>query len=111
LIKPSLYVYDNKGKFFTNFKIGLNQFRVYLQKFQLKTENKKDKISKKYKKGLRGSTPSQQLNQPVAHLPSFPNCYVPLFFGRRHGGPTCHPSQGILTNPLRLRRDHREKSP
>jgi hypothetical protein len=36
----------------TNIKIGLNQFRVYLQKFQIKTEKRKGKDQKKIEKAV-----------------------------------------------------------
>jgi hypothetical protein len=69
LIKPSLYVYDNKGKKFTNYKIGLNQIRSYLQKFQ--TKIKKEKVKRIDKRG-KGPGTEFRPRLKTAHGASLP---------------------------------------
>jgi hypothetical protein len=56
-----------KRIFFTNFKIGLNQFRVYLQNFQTNSEKEKRKEKEKIEKAAgHRSGPSHE----IAHGPT-----------------------------------------
>jgi hypothetical protein len=82
-----LYVYVDKGRILQIFEIGLNQFGVYLQKFQIKAEKKKKKKKKRVERP-RGNASAQDRNRPTAQFFSLPNWY-PLFFlfPRLIGGP------------------------
>jgi hypothetical protein len=84
LIKPSLYVYDNKGKKITNYKIGLNQIRSYLQKFQTKIKKEKGKRIDKRGKGS-GTEFRPRLKTAHAHLSLSPKAVRSLFFSLTRG--------------------------
>jgi hypothetical protein len=49
LIKPSLYVLITEWKVLQFAKIGLNQMRGYLQRFQMKNQKKTEKEKEKEK--------------------------------------------------------------
>jgi hypothetical protein len=65
---------------FTNFCFGLNQFRVYLQKFKQKPEKKKGKEKRKKKRA-----PGATEERPIAQLNRIPKWYpLPFVFSLTH---------------------------
>jgi hypothetical protein len=66
---PCMFIIT-KGIFFTNFKIGLNQFRVYLQNFQTNSEKEKGKEKEKNRKGRRAPFRPKPRNSPRPNSPS-----------------------------------------
>jgi hypothetical protein len=66
----SLYVLDNRGNlFFTKFKIGLNQFGIFLQFLQEKIRKEKEKRIRKEEEGRRQRF---GLDPETAHSPAKP---------------------------------------
>jgi hypothetical protein len=76
--KLSLYVSNNRGFFFTKFKIGLNQFGVSLQNLQKKITKEKEKRNRKEEKKAAGDLSAWSQKRPTTQLLRTPNRYPPF---------------------------------